>query len=151
VFWMHTTGCVSKREEKAFSLSLLFVLIPHYKPCEKRLLYPLVKKLPTGQLIQLSRIKIHRFTFLSAVCMYTVLYLVPSCNSPLIPDGTRTVGGRRFKRWKTASRKYCLFLAIDAIVRAQQFQAQCLNDRLFPREQWMQDRSCQSYACGRSQ
>ena len=50
MFWMRTTGCVSKREEKAFSLSLLFVLIPHYKPCEKRLLYPLVKKLPTGQM-----------------------------------------------------------------------------------------------------
>jgi hypothetical protein len=48
---MRTTGCVSKREEKAFSLSMLFVLIPHYKPCEKRLLYPLVKKLLTGQLV----------------------------------------------------------------------------------------------------
>jgi hypothetical protein len=49
VFWMHTTGRVSKREEKAFSLSMLFVLISHYKPCEKSLLYPIVKKLPTVQ------------------------------------------------------------------------------------------------------
>jgi hypothetical protein len=29
---------------------MLFVIIPLYKPCEKSLLYPLVKKLPTGQL-----------------------------------------------------------------------------------------------------
>jgi hypothetical protein len=49
VFWARTTGRVSKREEKAFSLSMLFVLIPHYKPCEKSLLYPIVKKLPIGQ------------------------------------------------------------------------------------------------------
>jgi len=46
---MPSPGRVSKREEKALSLSLLFVLIPLYKPGEKSLLYPLVKKLPTGQ------------------------------------------------------------------------------------------------------
>jgi hypothetical protein len=50
VFWMRTTGRVSKREEKAFFLSMLFVLIPRYKPCEKSLLYPIVKKLTTGRL-----------------------------------------------------------------------------------------------------
>ena len=48
MLWMPSTGRVSKREEKALSLSMLFVLIPLYKPCEKSLLYPLVKKLPTG-------------------------------------------------------------------------------------------------------
>jgi hypothetical protein len=48
VLWMPSPGRVSKREEKALSLSLLFVLIPLYKPGEKSLLYPLVKKLPTG-------------------------------------------------------------------------------------------------------
>jgi len=46
---MPSPGRVSKREEKALSLCLLFVLIPLYKPGEKSLLYPLVKKLPTGQ------------------------------------------------------------------------------------------------------
>jgi hypothetical protein len=48
VLWMPSPGRVSKREEKALSLSRLFVLIPLYKPGEKSLLYPLVKKLPTG-------------------------------------------------------------------------------------------------------
>ncbi len=48
MLWMPSTGRVSKREEKARSLSMLFVLIPLYKPCEKSLLYPIVKKLPTG-------------------------------------------------------------------------------------------------------
>ena len=55
MFWMRSTRRVSKREEKAFSLSMLFVLIPLYKPCEKSLLYPLVKKLPTGQLAYLRK------------------------------------------------------------------------------------------------
>ena len=49
---MRTTGRVRKREEKAFSPSMLFVLIPLYKPCEKSLLYPMDKKLPTGQKMQ---------------------------------------------------------------------------------------------------
>ncbi len=45
---MRSAGHVSTREEKAFSLHTLFVLISLHKPCEKSLLYPLVKKLPTG-------------------------------------------------------------------------------------------------------
>ena len=47
---MRSAGHVSKREEKAFSLYTLFVLIWLHKPCEKSLLYPIVKKLPTGHL-----------------------------------------------------------------------------------------------------
>ena len=52
MFWMRSTRRVSKREEKALSLCMLFVLIPHYKPCEKSLLYSFVKKLPTGPLLK---------------------------------------------------------------------------------------------------
>ncbi len=48
MLWMHTTGGVGKREEKALSLCMLFVLIQRYKPCEMSLLYPMDKKLPTG-------------------------------------------------------------------------------------------------------
>jgi len=39
---------MSKREEKTLSPYMSFILIPLYKPCEKGLLYPLVKKLPTA-------------------------------------------------------------------------------------------------------
>ncbi len=45
---MRSAGCVSKGEEKTLSLYRLFVFIPLHKPYEKSLLYPLVKKLPTG-------------------------------------------------------------------------------------------------------
>jgi hypothetical protein len=48
---MISAGCVSKGEEKAFSLHRLFVFILLHKPCEMSLLYPLVKKLPTGHLL----------------------------------------------------------------------------------------------------
>jgi hypothetical protein len=51
VFWIRSTGCVSKREEKVFSLHTLFVLVPLHKPCEKSLLYPFAKKLLTGHLV----------------------------------------------------------------------------------------------------
>jgi hypothetical protein len=49
---MRSAGRVSKREEKAFILSMLFVLIPHCKPCEKKLLYPMDKKPLKSQLAQ---------------------------------------------------------------------------------------------------
>jgi hypothetical protein len=48
VRWMRTTGRVNQQEEKALSLFMLFVLIPRYTLCEKRLCYPLVTKRPTG-------------------------------------------------------------------------------------------------------
>ncbi len=51
MFWMRSAGCVSKSEEKALSLHRLFVFIPLHKPCEKNLLYPIVKKLLKGQLL----------------------------------------------------------------------------------------------------
>jgi hypothetical protein len=60
VLWMSTTGRVSKREEKALSLSMLFVLIPLYRPCEKSLLYPLVKKRPTGLLGDIYALESYR-------------------------------------------------------------------------------------------
>ncbi len=50
MFWMRSVSCVSKGEEKAFSLHMLFVFIPLHKPCEKNQLYPIVKKLLTGQI-----------------------------------------------------------------------------------------------------
>jgi hypothetical protein len=40
-------GKESKRKRHSPS-PMLFVLIPLYTACEKKLLYPLVKKLPTG-------------------------------------------------------------------------------------------------------
>jgi len=63
VFWMRSASGVSKREEKGLSLHTLFVLIPLHKTCEKSLLYPLVKKLPTGQMGDLAWKKRGLFTF----------------------------------------------------------------------------------------
>jgi len=51
---MRSAGRVSKREEKALPFSIRFVLIPLSKACEKSLLSPLVKKLPTGHLLLLD-------------------------------------------------------------------------------------------------
>jgi hypothetical protein len=46
---MRSEGRVSQREKKALSLSNAVHLIPLYTLCEKKLLHPIVKKLPTGQ------------------------------------------------------------------------------------------------------
>lgn len=59
MFWIRSIGCVSKREEKVFSLHTLFVLIPLHKPCEKSLLDPIVKKLPTGPMLSLNSLPFH--------------------------------------------------------------------------------------------
>jgi hypothetical protein len=48
MLWMRSAGRVNRWEKKALFLHSLFVLSLLYKPCGKSLLYPLVKKLPTG-------------------------------------------------------------------------------------------------------
>ena len=47
---MRSGGYLNAREEVAISLHVLFAIIALYKPSQGSLLYPFVKKLPTGQL-----------------------------------------------------------------------------------------------------